>query len=202
MTSPQLALDPCYKQSIVPEAVAAQRPNPWFAIRVKSQYEKITAVSLHNKGYEEFAPMYRSRRYWSDRVKELDLPLFPGYIFCRFDPWHRLPVLTSPGIVSIVGLGKSPEPVDDSEIARIQAIVSSGVLACPWPFLRAGQKIAITRGSLRGVEGFLVSSKNQYRLVVSIQLLQRSVAAEIDRDCIQPISSGRLAPDGRSAHTS
>jgi len=188
MTSPQLALDRCYQQSIVPDAVAAPGPLPWFAIRVKSQYEKITAFVLRNKGYHEFAPMYRSRRYWSDRVKELDLPLFPGYIFCRFDPLHRLPVLTSPGIVAIVGLGKSPEPVADSEIARIQTIVSSGALAYPWPFIRAGQKIAVTRGPLCGVEGFLVSMKNQCRLVVSIQLLQRSVAAEIDRDCIQPIS--------------
>lgn len=132
--------------------------------------------------------MYRSRRYWSDRVKEVDLPLFPGYIFCRFDPLHRLPILTSPGIVSIIGLGKNPEPVDDSEIARIQAIVSSGVLACPWPFLRAGQKILVSRGPLSGVEGFLVRLKNQYRLVVTIQLLQRSVAAEIDRDWVRPIS--------------
>jgi transcription antitermination factor NusG len=188
MTSPQLALDPNYQPSITPEVAAAPRPDPWFAIQVRSQYEKITAVSLHNKGYEAFAPMYRSRRYWSDRVKELDLPLFPGYIFCRFDPVHRLPVLTSPGIVSIVGLGKNPEPVDDGEIARIQAIVRSAVLACPWPFLRAGQKVAVIRGPLCGVEGFLVSSKNQHRLVVSIQLLQRSVAAEIDRDCVQPIS--------------
>ena len=69
MTSPQLVLDPRYKQSIEP--AGAPRPNPWFAIRVKSQYEKITAAALHNKGYEEFAPMYRSRRFWSDRVKDL-----------------------------------------------------------------------------------------------------------------------------------
>ena len=181
-----LADDPVYGQAIAPAAVA--HPDPWFAIRVRSQYEKITAVVLRNKGYEEFAPMYRSRRYWSDRVKELDLPLFPGYIFCRFDLLHRLPVLTSPGIVSIVGLGKNPEPVEDQEIARIRAIVNSGALAYPWPFLRSGQKIAITRGPLSGVEGFLVSFKNQYRLVVSITLLQRSVAAEVDRDSIQPLS--------------
>jgi transcription antitermination factor NusG len=188
MTSPQFALDPHYEQSIVFSADGAPRPELWFAIRVKSQYEKITSVVLHDKGYEEFAPMYHSRRYWSDRVKELDLPLFPGYIFCRFDPLHRLPVLTSPGVVSIIGVGKNPEPVNDDEIARIRAIVSSGALAYPWPFLLAGQKIAVTRGPLCGVEGFLVSSDNQRRLVVSIELLQRSVAVEIDRDCIQPVS--------------
>jgi len=190
MISPALVLTehPCYRPETLPEPAAAPRLEPWFAIRVKSQYEKITAVALQNKGYQEFAPMYRSRRYWSDRVKELDLPLFPGYIFCRFDPLHRLPVLTTPGIVCIIGLGKTPVPVEEEEIARIQAIVGSGVLALPWPFLSAGQKIAVTRGPLSGVEGFLVSVKNQCRLVVSISLLQRSVAVEIDRDCIQPVS--------------
>jgi transcription antitermination factor NusG len=188
MISNQLAPDSPYQQSIVPVASGAPGPRPWFAIRVRSQCEKITSCTLRGKGYEEFAPVYRSRRHWSDRVKELDLPLFPGYIFCRLDPHDRLPVLTSPGIVSIIGVGKNPEPVDDSEIARIQAIVSSGVLAAPWPFLHAGQKIAVTRGPLTGVEGFLVGVRDQYRLVVSIQILQRSVAAEIDRDCVQPIS--------------
>jgi transcription antitermination factor NusG len=181
-------LDPHYPQLLGFASAAAPRPDLWFAIQVKSQHEKITSVILRNKGYEEFAPTYRSRRSWSDRVKDLDLPLFPGYIFCRFDPLHRLPILTSPGIISIIGVGRNPEPLDDGEIARIQAIVISGVLAYPWPFLRAGQKIAVTRGPLCGLEGFLVSSENQDRLVVSIELLQRSVAVEIDRDCIQPIS--------------
>lgn len=188
MSSPRLVLagEPC-SQATAPQVSAAPSPHPWFAIRVKSQCEKITSVALRNKGLEEFAPMCRSRRYWSDRVKELDLPLFPGYIFCRFDPLHRLPVLSTPGIVSIIGLGKIPQPVGDDEIARIQTIVHSGALAYPWPFLHAGQKIAVIRGPLAGVEGLLVSVKNQYRLVVSITLLQRSVAAEIDRDCVEPL---------------
>src|SRR5207244_11687765 len=104
---------------------------------------------------------------------------------------------------SDLGLGKTPEPVDEEEIARIQAIVHSGALAYSWPFLRAGQKVTITRGPLLGVEGFLVSVKNQYRLVVSISLLQRSVAAEIDRDCVQPIESPTsiLAPDCQPIYT-
>jgi transcriptional antiterminator NusG len=158
---------------------------PWFAIRVKSRRENVTAIALRGKGLEEFAPTCRARNRWSDRVKEVDVPLFPGYIFCRFDPQHRLPVMTTPGIVSIVGLGKTPVPVDDSEIARIQSVVSSGALAYPWPFLCIGQKVTIRRGPLTGVEGFLIASKDQYRLVVSVQLLQRSVATEIDRDCVE-----------------
>jgi len=159
----------------------------WFAIRVKSRRENVTATALRGKGLEEFAPTCRARNRWSDRVEELDVPLFPGYIFCRFDPLHRLPVITTPGIVSIVGLGKTPEPVEDAEIARIQSIVSSGALAYPWPFLRSGQRVSIVHGPLTGVDGLLVSLKKQYRLVVSITLLQRSVAVEIDRDCIQPV---------------
>jgi transcriptional antiterminator NusG len=175
MSSPCLAIE----VSPAPAAI------PWFAIRVKSRRENVIATALRGKGLEEFAPTYRARNRWSDRVKEVDVPLFPGYIFCRFDPQHRLPVITTPGIFSIVGFGKTPEPVDDSEIARIQSIVSSGALAYPWPFLRIGQKVTIRRGPLTGVDGFLIASKDQYRLVVSIQLLKRSVATDIDRDCVE-----------------
>src|SRR5712692_6534478 len=88
---------------------------PWFAIRVKSRHENVTAMALHRKGYEEFSPTYHTRNRWSDRDKELDLPLFPGYIFCRFNPLHRLPILTTPGIVSILGVGRIPLPVADDE---------------------------------------------------------------------------------------
>jgi len=188
MISTQVAPYSYEQQSIVSLGSGALRPMPWFAIRVRSRCETIASCTLRSKGYEEFVPLYRSRRHWSDRAKYLDLPLFPGYIFCRLDPHDQLPVLTSSGIVSIIGVGKNPEPVNDNEIARIKAIVNSGVLAAPWPFLHAGQKIAVTRGPLTGVEGFLVSVRDQYKVVVSIQLLQRSVAAEIDRDCVQPIS--------------
>jgi len=186
--SPQLADCPHYRQAIQPEMAAAPTSHPWFAIRVKSRYEKITSTALRNKGYEEFAPMYRRRRHWSDRIKEVELPLFPGYIFSRFDPVHRLPILTTPGIVTIVGTGNKPQPVDDDEIARIQTIITSGALASPWPFLRTGQKVLITSGPLCGIEGFLVSVKNQHRLVVSVMLLQRSVSAEIDWDSVRSAS--------------
>jgi transcription antitermination factor NusG len=164
---------------------AAPVLHPWFAIRVKSRRENVTAAALRGKGVEEFAPTCPTRNRWSDRVKDVDVPLFPGYIFCRFDPLHRLPVITTPGIVSIVGLGKTPLPVEDAEIARIQTIVSSGAPAYPWPYLRVGQKVTIRRGPLTGIEGFMIGSKDEYRLVVSIQLLQRSVATEIDRDCVE-----------------
>ena len=92
---------------------------PWFALRVRSRYENTVATFLGGKGYEWFLPLYKSRRAWSDRIKETQLPLFPGYIFCRFDLQHRLPILTTPGVVSVVGIGRRPVPIDDAEIAAL-----------------------------------------------------------------------------------
>ena len=91
----------------------------WYAIRVQSKFENLVSATLRGKGYEEFLPVYRSSRRWSDRVKNLDLPLFPGYLFCRFDVHGRLlPILTTPGVISIIGAGKTPIPVSDDEIDR------------------------------------------------------------------------------------
>lgn len=160
---------------------------PWFALRVKSRFEKKTTLHLEGLGLEPFNPLYRSRRRWSDRIKQVELPLFPGYVFCRFDPNDRLPVLQTPGVVSIVGFAGRPAPVDEEEIAAIQAIVRSSSPALPWPFLREGQRVRLVRGALRGLEGILLEVKSECRLVVSVTLLQRSVAVEIDRDDIEPV---------------
>lgn len=134
--------------------------------------------------------MYRSRRRWSDRFKQLDLPLFPGYLFCRFDYPDRVgPVLTTPGVIGIVSAGKTPIPVAEEEIEAVKRIVHSGLAAQPWPFLRVGSNVYIERGSLTGLEGFVISANKVHRLVVSVTLLQRSVAVEIDRDWVRPIAS-------------
>jgi transcription antitermination factor NusG len=100
------------------------RPLPWFALRLRSNFEKTTAQLLEYRGYEVFLPTYRTRRRWSDRVKEIEAPFFAGYLFCRIDISHRLPVLTTPGVVGIVGRGKVPEPVGDHEITAVRAIVN------------------------------------------------------------------------------
>ena len=160
----------------------------WFALRIKARREKLVAASLRGKGYEEFLPLYRCRRYWSDRIKSQELPLFPGYVFCRFDVNSRLPILVTPGVMLIVGCAKVPLPVEDSEIAALQSIVSSGLQSEPWPYLRIGQRVRIERGSLEGVEGILLATKPQ-RLVVSVTILQRSVAVEIEETWARPISS-------------
>jgi transcription antitermination factor NusG len=162
--------------------------SPWFALRIWSQKEKLVAAALASKGYEYFLPLYRCRRRWSDRVKEFELPLFPGYLFCRFDLNHRLPILITPGVMLIVGIGKIPVPVDEGELAAIQSIVNSGLKTEPWPYLQVGQRVRIERGSLIGVEGILVALKRPRRLVVSVTILQRSVAVEMDEDWAYPVS--------------
>jgi transcription antitermination factor NusG len=160
---------------------------PWHAIRTKSRFEKTTAAGLRGKGLEEFLPLYTVKNRWSDRVKTVELPLFTGYVFCRLDAEHRLPVLTTPGVVEIVGMGGVPSPIPEHEIAAIQTISKAGVPVAPWPFLREGQRIRIERGALKDVEGILVAIKNAFRLVVSVDMLQRSVAVEVDRDSIRPL---------------
>ena len=160
---------------------------PWFAIRVRSQFEHRVAAVLAGKGYEWFLPEYKSRRVWSDRIKEIQLPLFPGYVFCRFDPHRRLPIVTIPGFVSIVGIGKSPIPIDDAEIVGIQAAVRSGLPSQPWPFLQIGQRVRIKYGPLCDLEGILLDFRGQSRLVLSVTLLQRSVAVNMDAAWVTPI---------------
>src|SRR5258707_13539511 len=125
----------------------------WYALRVRSRYENTVAAHLRGKGYESLLPLYKSQRPWSDRIKEFELPLFPGYVFCRFNPLDRLPILVTPGVVRVVGFGKNPVPVDDAEIAAIRIVVQSGLPRQPWPFLQIGQKERVECGRLCGLEG-------------------------------------------------
>jgi len=162
---------------------------PWYAIRVRSHFEFTTSNILGDKGFEHFVPFYRAQRRWSDRVKELDTPLFPGYVFCRFDASSPLRVLTTPGVVDIISAGRTPVPVDEGEISALQEICCSGLLVQQWPYLVVGQRVLIERGPLAGTEGIVVEMKGRYRLVTSITILQRSVAAEIDRAWIRPLSA-------------
>jgi transcription antitermination factor NusG len=176
---------------------------PWFALRVRSNHERITGAHLRERGYEDFAPSYRIEKRWSDRVKQIDQFLFPGYIFCRFDPNNRLPILTAPGVVDLVGFGKIPEHIPDAEIERVRRMVDSGLLVTPYPYVRVGQAVLIEHGPLSGVEGILVDVKGKARLVVSVNLLQRSVSAEVDRYAIRPIQAlstdlGRRKAPGRA----
>jgi transcription antitermination factor NusG len=148
----------------------------------------VVATLLRQKGYEEFLPLYKERRRWSDRFKWVELPLFPGYVFCRLASESRLPILTIPGVLHFVGIGKAPAAIDDAEVATIQATIRSGLTAEPWPFLSVGQRVRVEEGPLTGVEGLLVDDRKRQRIVVSVSLLQRSVAVEIQRDWVRPLN--------------
>lgn len=172
------------------ETQTKDRMDPWYAVRVRSNREWVVAVHLRERGYEQFVPSCKVERTWSDRKKLIEECLFSGYVFCRLDPFHRLPVLSIPGVVGIVGFGSTPAPIEEAEMQRVQAMVRSGLKVMPWPFLQEGDRVLIEKGPLAGLEGILQRSKGSYRIVVSLSLLQRSISAEIDRNWVRRISPG------------
>jgi transcription antitermination factor NusG len=147
---------------------------------VRSRKEGYVASQILGQGYECLLPTYKSVRKWSDRVKEVEQPLFPGYLFCRFDFQNRRPVITTPGVLQIVGYGRTAISVSDEEIQSLQLAVSSGMPKQPWPYLEVGQRVRVNYGTLSGLEGILVNVKGNHRVVLSVTLLQRSVAMEVE----------------------
>ena len=160
----------------------------WYALRVRSRHEDAVAKHLDARGLESFLPLYKSQRRWSDRFKEIEVPLFPGYVFCHFNVMNRLPILTIPGVVHVVGVGKIPAPIDESEIAAIQVAAKSGLPSEPWPSLCIGHKVRIEHGPLLGIQGILSGFRGHRRLVLSVTLLQRSIAVQVDEAWVQPIA--------------
>jgi transcription antitermination factor NusG len=163
----------------------------WFAVQVRARYENVAATCVAGKGYECFLPTFWCRRRWSDRVKDMELPLFPGYFFCKFHPQDRMPILKTPAVVSIVAIAQKPIPVDEVEIEAVRTLVRSGLRHQPWPYVNVGERVRIEYGALQGLEGILQSFKGRHRIVVSVTLLQRSVAAEIDAAWVTPTTLTR-----------
>jgi transcription antitermination factor NusG len=164
----------------------------WYALQVRSRWESSTASLLSGKGYQTFLPTYVAEKRWRGSARELAGPLFPGYVFCQFDAHKRLPILVTPGVVSVVGRGRIPVPVEDSEIDALQRIVASGLRAESWPYLEVGQHVRIQEGALSGLEGILISLRGSRRVVVSVSLLCRSVSLEIERSGVSPIQPARM----------
>ncbi len=166
----------------------------WFALQTRSRWESTASGLLRAKGLETLLPTYTTKRKWSDRNKVVESPLFPGYVFCRFDVHNRLPVLITPGVISVVGRGKTPVAIDEFEILSIQAAIQSGVPVEPWPYVEIGERVRIKDDVLDGMQGILTSFKGSHRVVISVTLLRRSVALEIDRSRISPLGPARIAP--------
>lgn len=159
---------------------------PWFAISTKSNCEKVVADSLERRDLESFLPSFRTKTVRSGRVVEREKPLFPGYLFCRFDVSARLPILMTPGVARIVCIGHEPVPVDPDEIEALRTIVESGVPVEPHQYLQEGQRIVITQGPLKKMHGILLRKKSECRFIASVSLLQRSVSVEVDSSWLSP----------------
>lgn len=166
---------------------------PWFALQVRSRREALVAIQLTGQGYECFLPVYKSERRWSDRVKEIEQPLFPGYLFCRFELHNRGPLLMTPGVQQIVGVGRTPMPVEETEMESIRQALASGLPSQPWLYLQIGQRVRVNHGSMNNLEGILINFKGSHRVVLSVSLLQRSVAMEIDLSWVTPIHEPKRA---------
>lgn len=181
----------------------------WFAIQVRPRYEFKTATILHAKGYEEFLPTYRCKRQWSDRQKELELPLFTGYLFCRFDAAIRWPIMTTPGVIRIVGTRNGIEMIADAEIEAIQVITRAGVNVEPCDYLRQGDLVRVIDGPMAGIEGVVTEQKNKRRFVITVSLIQSSVSVEVsgfslvrmNRDRPGAVSTGSCGIEGFAIRT-
>ena len=159
----------------------------WYALQVSSLKEKLVESVLSEKGYECFLPLYSRRSVWSDRIKVLSVPLFGGYVFSRFDARMRLPILVTPNVHGIVGNGKAPAAIPEQEIDAIRVALRNGFPIEPCDRLHEGDPVRVTKGPLAGVEGSFVRHRGSDRLVISISLINRAVAVEIDRLYVEPI---------------
>ena len=167
-----------------------QTDQRWYALHVRSRYEKAVSTVLRHKGFTEFLPVYRSRRHWSKRIAEIELPLFPGYVFCRLHRAERsVAIMTTPGVIAIVGFAGTPVPIDYDEIEAIRRVLDTGIAAEPWKYISSGQRVRVEYGALAGLEGILIQAQKDHRLLLSVTLLQRSVAVQIDEACVVPIKS-------------
>jgi transcription antitermination factor NusG len=158
----------------------------WYAISVCPRHEKRVQSLMQGRRVHCFVPTYRSVRRWKDRRKELDLVLFPGYAFVQLELSRRLDVLTVPGVLRFIAFQGRPLPVDESEIRALSASLASGVSAQPHPYLQKGRRVRVTCGPLVGIEGVLTRRKDRFRLVLSVDMIMKSVALEVDESEVQP----------------
>jgi transcriptional antiterminator RfaH len=177
------------------------RPHSWYAIQTRPKAEMLVATLLQHKGYEIFLPLHRA----ADSVplaagRQRNTPLFPGYLFCKHTEAAAGMIVTTPGVLRLVGSCGTPAPVPVDEIRSIQQAVASGLPLRPSPQLQPGELIEVAAGPLKGCKGVLVTCKSELHLIVSIALLQRSVAVEVQRSWVLPARKGQ-AQERAYAHS-
>lgn len=176
----------------------------WYAAYVKHQHEKKAAAHLQRKGVDVFLPEQKVSRVWKDRKKLLSLPLFPGYLFLRSDLRDRIEILNTPGIFFLVENAGRSCPIPDHEIDAIRRVANSGLPAREHPFITAGDRVRVRSGPLAGVVGILSYVKNQYRMVLRVELLRKALSVEVevanvDRDDDSYLGHSLTAPSKRRA---
>ncbi|HEV2730378.1 MAG TPA: UpxY family transcription antiterminator [Terriglobales bacterium] len=169
---------------VVRNADPLQAPR-WYAVSVCPRREKVVTAHLEKRGLTCFLPVYRSVRRWKDRRKELDMVLFPGYVFVNLNLRDRMCVLQAPGTLRFVTFGGHPVPVQDSELRPLALSMTAGLRAEPHPYLRQGRRVRVVRGPLANTEGILVRRKERFRLVLSVDLIMRSVMLEVDESEVE-----------------
>jgi len=169
-------------------------PESWYALYTKHQHEKTVARNLGCKGFEVFLPLYAAARDWKDRVKLLDLPLFPSYVFIRGDLIRRLDIISTPGVHFLVSIAGQPTPIPAAEINGLRQVVGSGARVEPYPYLKCGDWARVRCGPLAGTQGILVRKKNACRLVLSIEMLGKAAAVEVDAVLVERLNAKPCRP--------
>lgn len=166
----------------------------WFAVYTSTRHEKMVAKHCAQRHIECFLPLYRKLHHWAKRSQvTVELPLFPNYLFVHIRPQYRVPVLAMPGVLGLVGRGHICSALSDAEIESLQAALEQNRLE-PHPYLVVGERVRIRTGSMEGIEGILVRKKNELRVVVTLALIQRSVAVEVDADDVETVTSRPYLP--------
>ena len=158
----------------------------WYAIHTRSRHEKFVRDQFAAKDITYLLPLHHKRSKWKDRIKMIEEPLFRGYIFAHFALQQKLPILQTAGVVRLVGLNGGPAPVPEEQIEAIRKMVECELPYDPHPYLKEGMRVRVARGPLQGAEGILIEKKKNYRLVVSIDLIQKAVAVDIDSADVEP----------------
>ncbi len=159
----------------------------WYAAYTAPRHEKRVSMELEGQEIHCFLPLYKSVRRWKDRRKQIDLPLFPGYVFVHMALRDRLRVLQLPGVVQLVSFNGKPAALPDAEIEVLRNALTGHASAKPHPYLAVGRRVRVRSGSVAGVEGILVRRKQKFRVVLSIELIKRSMAIEVDESDIEPV---------------
>jgi transcription elongation factor/antiterminator RfaH len=162
----------------------------WYAVYTRHQHEKVAARNLEQKKFEVFLPLFATAHQWKDRKKELTLPLFPGYVFLHATLAQRVELLSTPGVCALVVFGGRPAVIPEEQIGAVRRAIEFNVALEPFPYLRRGDRVKVTRGPLEGMEGIFAHARDGTgRLVLSVEMLQRSVAIEVDTSAVERIGT-------------